>query len=91
MGHLRTFLAFALLGSILRRCPSEIEDMRSRAAALLHPTLHTTYMYIHSADNAIWPPNRICEEPGRCAQHSQVVVATLFLLGVSEATLPFYP
>lgn len=44
MGHLRTFLAFALLGSILRRCPSEIEDMRSRAAALLHPTLHTTYI-----------------------------------------------
>ena len=39
------------------------------------------YVYIHSADNAIWPPNRICEEPGGCAQHSQVVVATLFLLG----------
>ena len=55
--------------------------MRSRAA-LLHPTLHTAamYVYIHSADNAIWPPNRICEEPGGCAQHSQVVVATLFLL-----------
>ena len=67
---------------LLRRCPSEIEDMRSRAA-LLHPTLHTAamYVYIHSADNAIWPPNRICEEPGGCAQHSQVVVATLFLLG----------
>ena len=37
-------MAFALLGSILRRCPSEIEDMSSRAAALLHPTLHTTYI-----------------------------------------------
>ena len=46
MGHLRTFLAFALLlGSCLRRCPSEIEDMRSRAA-LLHPTLHTAATYI---------------------------------------------
>ena len=30
---------------LLRRCPSEIEDMRSRAA-LLHPTLHTAATYI---------------------------------------------
>ena len=30
---------------LLRRCPSEIEDMRSRAA-LLHPTLHTPATYI---------------------------------------------